>query len=138
MGLRVWSGRWTDRHANRPAFLRACVGLSAAVRRPGAAVLAGRDPALGPAGPGHAAGAGRPRGVGLAWRGLCRARHLAGARQAGSALGLANTAVFIACFHPHADPASAGLAGLAPVWLAAGGAALLPLPLLVPGAGPAQ
>lgn len=28
MVMRVWSGRWTDRRRNRPAYLRACCGLS--------------------------------------------------------------------------------------------------------------
>lgn len=28
MALRIWSGRWTDRHRNRPAFLRACCQLT--------------------------------------------------------------------------------------------------------------
>jgi predicted MFS family arabinose efflux permease len=31
MAMRVWSGRWTDRRRNRPAFLRACALTSAAV-----------------------------------------------------------------------------------------------------------
>jgi hypothetical protein len=96
-------------------------------------VLAGRDPALGPAILVMLLVLGGL--VVSAWHGVAYAELGTGRRApAGSALGLANTAVFIACFHPHADPASAGLAGLAPVWLAAGGAALLPLPLLVPGA----
>ena len=29
MGMRVWSGRWTDRRRNRPAYLRACAWTSA-------------------------------------------------------------------------------------------------------------
>lgn len=30
-GLRVWSGAWTDRHGNRPAFLRRCSLVTAAI-----------------------------------------------------------------------------------------------------------
>ncbi|REM40116.1 MFS transporter, partial [Mycobacterium tuberculosis] len=28
MVMRVWSGRWTDRNRNRPAYLRACSALT--------------------------------------------------------------------------------------------------------------
>ena len=31
MAMRVWSGRWTDRRGNRPAYLRACASLSVAL-----------------------------------------------------------------------------------------------------------
>src|SRR5450830_924235 len=95
MGLRVWSGRWTDRHGNRPAYLRACVGAVIAVFL-GLAALSALQSALPSAGGGWS-----PQGLqallaawlvlaGLvvsAWHGVAYAElaTLAGARQSGTA-----------------------------------------------------
>src|SRR5450830_514628 len=61
MGLRVWSGRWTDRHGNRPAYLRACVGAVIAVFL-GLAALSALQSALPSAG-----GGGQPKGSKRCW-----------------------------------------------------------------------
>jgi predicted MFS family arabinose efflux permease len=103
MAMRVWSGRWTDRRRNRPAYLRACARASAVlfVALALVALAAGRD-ALGPAVLQAAmVGTLALGGIGVsAWHGVAYAELAtrAGANQAGTALGMANTAVFGACF----------------------------------------
>src|SRR5450830_804349 len=147
MGLRVWSGRWTDRHGNRPAYLRACVGAVIAVFL-GLAALSALQSALPSAGGGWS-----PQGLqallaawlvlaGLvvsAWHGVAYAElaTLAGARQSGTALGLANTWVFVVCFvTPSLLPGLLQWQGWPAVWLAASACAALAGPLLLrPGAG---
>lgn len=149
MGLRVWSGRWTDRHGNRPAYLRACVGAVIAVFL-GLAALS----ALQQASPGDGWGLLThtpqvlPRLLaaclvlaGLvvsAWHGVAYAElaTLAGARQSGTALGLANTWVFVVCFvTPSVLPSLLQWQGWPAVWLAASACAALAGPLLLgPGA----
>ena len=143
MVMRVWSGRWTDRRRNRPAYLRACstlsVGLFAAL-----AVLV------------MAAGAQAADALALrvalvvllgvsgvcvsAWHGVAYTElaTLAGAARAGTALGMANTSVFLVCFvTPFSIPHLLALQGWAMVWLAASACALVAMPLLVPRAGAA-
>jgi hypothetical protein len=138
MVMRVWSGRWTDRRRNRPAYLRACAALSVLLFAALAAVaLAGEGRAVDS----------------LAWRvsmilllatsGVCvSAWHgvaytelavLAGAARAGTALGMANTSVFAVCFiTPFSIPHLLALQGWPLVWLAASACALMALPLLAP------
>jgi len=139
MVMRVWSGRWTDRRKNRPAYLRVCSWLSvlffAAL---GAAALGGAP----------ASDAAWSR-VGLmlllalsgvcvsAWHGVAYTElaTLSGAERAGTALGMANTSVFVVCFlTPLLIPHLLVLQGWPLVWLVASGCALLAVPLLQPAA----
>lgn len=148
MVMRVWSGRWTDRRRNRPAYLRACSGLSVLLFA-GLALLV----LLGGA---HAADSSALRvalvvllaasGVCVsAWHGVAYTElaTLAGAARAGTALGMANTSVFLVCFvTPFSIPHLMALQGWPLVWLAASACALVAMPLLVPrtvtGAAPDQ
>jgi predicted MFS family arabinose efflux permease len=150
MAMRVWSGRWTDRRRNRPAYLRACGALSVALFA-GLAALA--FAAGGQAAGGQAADSAALRiallvllgvsGVCVsAWHGVAYTElaTLAGAARAGTALGMANTSVFLVCFvTPFSIPHLLALQGWPLVWLAASACALVALPLLVPRAAvPAQ
>jgi predicted MFS family arabinose efflux permease len=129
MVLRVWSGRHTDRHRNRRAYLRgstlaAAVGFLALAL----AVLPGR---------------GMPTGLALAmivgagiavsaWHGVAYAElaTLAGPARAGTALGMANTVVYAGLFiAPAAIPHLLAASSWAGVWFAAGGVALVAVPL---------
>ena len=95
MVMRIWSGRHTDRHANRPAYLRGCVlvatmaflllGIVASINAPGwmlmvAIVLAGIAVS--------------------SWHGVgyTELATVAGSNHAGTALGMANTAVYVSFF----------------------------------------
>ncbi|MEG2630329.1 MAG: MFS transporter [Comamonas sp.] len=140
MVMRVWSGRWTDRRRNRPAYLRACSLLSAGLFAALAAlVLAAGTPAAD-------AWALRAALVVLlgacgvcvsAWHGVAYTElaTLAGAARSGTALGMANTSVFLVCFvTPFSIPHLLTLQGWTLVWLAASACALVALPLLVPAA----
>ncbi len=123
MALRIWSGRWTDRHRNRPAFLRACCQLTLALF----AGLAGLSWA------GHPAGSAAMGGALMVMLGICgicvSAWHgvaytqlagMAGAARAGTALGMANTSVFAVCFLvPLAIPHLLSAQGWGLVWACA-------------------
>jgi MFS family permease len=140
MALRVWSGRWTDRRRNRPAYLRVCSALTVllfALLGSAAAVANGS--------------AGEPSRVLLivllgiggvcvsAWHGVGYAElaTLAGAARSGTALGMANTSVFGVCFlTPLAIPYLLALQGWPLVWFAASACALVSLPLLSPKPAP--
>jgi len=138
MVMRVWSGRWTDRRRNRPAYLRACSALSVLLF----AALAVLVMAAGT----HVADSLALRvalvvllgvsGVCVsAWHGVAYTElaTLAGAARAGTALGMANTSVFLVCFvTPFSIPHLLGLQGWPLVWLAASACALVAMPLLVP------
>lgn len=138
MATRVWSGRWTDRRRNRPAYLRACSALSVLLF----AALA----ALALAAGARAADSQALRmalvvllgvsGVCVsAWHGVAftELATLAGAARAGTALGMANTSVFLVCFvTPFSIPHLLALQGWPLVWLAASACALLAMPLLMP------
>ncbi|WP_431111237.1 MFS transporter [Variovorax paradoxus] len=138
MVMRVWSGRWTDRRRNRPAYLRACSALSVLLF----AGLAGLVVAAGT----HTADSAALRialvvlllasGVCVsAWHGVAYTElaTLAGAARAGTALGMANTSVFLVCFvTPFSIPHLLTLHGWALVWLAASACALVAMPLLAP------
>ncbi|MBN3836367.1 MFS transporter [Burkholderia sp. Ac-20344] len=119
MVMRVWSGRHTDRHGNRRAYLRGSVLVAAG----SFALLA-------------AATAGSPQVplaaivVILVFAGICvSAWHgvaytelatLAGANHAGTALGMANTIVYLGLFAtPLAIPALLAISSWSVVWLAA-------------------
>ncbi|MET3496394.1 MFS transporter [Variovorax boronicumulans] len=138
MVMRVWSGRWTDRRRNRPAYLRACSALSVALF----AALAVLVMAAGT----HTADSPALRialvvllgvsGVCVsAWHGVAYTElaTLAGAARAGTALGMANTSVFLVCFvTPFSIPHLLALQGWPMVWFAASACALVAMPLLVP------
>jgi len=138
MVMRVWSGRWTDRRRNRPAYLRACGALSVLLF----AALAVLVMAAGT----HVADSLALRialvvllgvsGVCVsAWHGVAYTElaTLAGASRAGTALGMANTSVFLVCFvTPFSIPHLMALQGWPLVWLAASACALVAMPLLVP------
>ncbi len=140
MVMRVWSGRWTDRRHNRPAYLRACSALSVLL-------FAGLAVLVMAAGT-HAADSLALRvalvvvlgssGVCVsAWHGVAYTElaTLAGAARAGTALGMANTSVFLVCFvTPFSIPHLLALQGWPMVWLAASACALVAMPLLVPRA----
>jgi len=144
MAMRVWSGRWTDRRRNRPAYLRACSALSVLL-------FAGLAMLVMAAGT-HAADSAALRIalVGLlaasgvcvsAWHGVAYTElaTLAGAARAGTALGMANTSVFLVCFiTPFSIPHLLALQGWPLVWLAASACALVAMPLLVPRAAAAD
>jgi MFS family permease len=138
MATRVWSGHWTDRHRNRPAYLRACAWTSAALFAVLAGVaLAGERGVLdGLALRVAMAAALVASGIGVsAWHGVAftELATRAGAEQAGTALGLGNTAVFAVCFVT--PPAMAHLLlwqGWPLAWLAAGACALVALRGLAP------
>jgi MFS family permease len=138
MVMRVWSGRWTDRRRNRPAYLRTCSALSVGL-------FAGLAVLVTAAGT-HAADSLALRvallvllgvsGVCVsAWHGVAYTElaTLAGAARAGTALGMANTSVFLVCFvTPFSIPHLLDLHGWPMVWLAASACALVAMPLLAP------
>jgi MFS family permease len=144
MVMRVWSGRWTDRKRNRPGYLRACSALSVLL-------FAGLSLLVLCAGT-HAADSSALRmalvvllaasGVCVsAWHGVAYTElaTLAGAARAGTALGMANTSVFLVCFvTPFSIPHLLALQGWPLVWLAASACALVAMPLLVPRAAVAD
>ncbi|QTD90081.1 MFS transporter [Burkholderia anthina] len=119
MAMRVWSGRHTDRHGNRRAYLRGSVCVAAG----SFALLA-------------AATAGSPHvplaaivailvfaGICVsAWHGVAYTElaTLAGANHAGTALGMANTIVYLGLFAtPLAIPPLLAVSSWSVVWLAA-------------------
>ena len=119
MVMRVWSGRHTDRHGNRQAYLRGSVCVAAG----SFALLA-------------AATAGSPHvplaalvailvfaGICVsAWHGVAYTElaTLAGANHAGTALGMANTIIYLGLFAtPLAIPPLLAVSSWSVVWLAA-------------------
>jgi predicted MFS family arabinose efflux permease len=127
MVMRIWSGRHTDRHANRPAWLRGSalvalatfvlLGMAAAGKVPGwllmaAVVLAGIAVS--------------------AWHGVAYTELAteAGGANAGTALGMANTAVYVGLFlTPMAIPHLLAASSWPVVWWLAGLVALCTWPL---------
>ncbi|WGY68216.1 MFS transporter [Burkholderia cepacia] len=119
MVMRVWSGRHTDRHGNRRAYLRGSVLVAAGSFTLLAAATAG--------------GAHVPLAAIVAilvFAGICvSAWHgvaytelatLAGANHAGTALGMANTIVYLGLFAtPLAIPPLLAVSSWGVVWLAA-------------------
>ncbi|NHZ33846.1 MFS transporter [Massilia rubra] len=135
MAMRVWSGRWTDRHGNRARFLRAAAWISVLcfVILGVASCLLARTLADGPLVLAAMLVALAVSGVCVsAWHGVAYAElvTLAGAHRAGMALGMANTSVFVVCFATaSAIPHINALAGWAGVWLVGAVCAALALPL---------
>ncbi len=127
MVMRIWSGRHTDRRANRPAWLRGSAWLALATF-----VL------LGIAASGHAPGwvlmtAVVVAGIAVsAWHGVAYTELAteAGGANAGTALGMANTAVYVGLFlTPIAIPHLLAASSWPVVWWLAGLVALAARPL---------
>jgi len=129
--MRVWSGRWTDRHGNRRAYLLTCAWLSAALF----VVLAGVawmtsalsiDLAVMRVALVAAVVAG---GICVsAWHGVgyTELATLAGAQRAGTALGLGNTGAFAALgLTSLCLPQVLAWSSWPVVWLVAAGSALI-------------
>ena len=135
MVMRVWSGRYTDRHGNRRWFLRLCSMTSAL----GFAALGLLVLAAGATPGSHAAPAIAVllvvAGISVsAWHGVAYTElaTLAGASRAGTALGLANSFVFIAFFVvPTAIPALLLVWSWPGVWLVGAFCALIAWPILL-------
>ena len=137
MIMRVWSGRYTDRHGNRRWFLRLCSMTSAlGFAALGLLVLAaaatpGAHATLTPA----IAVLLVVAGISVsAWHGVAYTElaTLAGASRAGTALGLANSFVVIAVFGvPTAIPALLLISSWPGVWLVGALCALIAWPILL-------
>lgn len=136
--MRVWSGRWTDRHGNRRSYLRFCSGLGVLLF-----ILLAVLAALAPAAP-----APWPQwllaaivlmlvvgGICVsAWHGVAYTElaTLAGASQVGTALGLGNTCVFTVFFvAAQVVPALLNWLSWPWVWLAGAAVALLAWPIFL-------
>jgi len=137
MVMRVWSGRFTDRLGNRRSFLRLFSLLSAAAFATLAllvfvvATIPGWQPVLATTIVAVLVVAGI---CGSAWHGVAYTEiaTLAGASNAGTALGLANSFVFIAFFLvPLAIPGLLVVGSWTGVWLAAAICALVAWPVFL-------
>lgn len=133
--MRVWSGRWTDRHGNRRAYLRTCSALSVVLF-----VVLGVLAALAPpVWPQWVLGAVVLMLVAggicaSAWHGVAYTElaTLAGARQVGTALGLGNTCVFLVFFlAAQAVPLLLAWQSWPAVWLAGAVGALIAWPIFL-------
>lgn len=136
MVMRVWSGRYTDRHGNRRAYLRVSTWIAVASFVALAAATgfgAARTPAL-------LAAMIVLAGMCIsAWHGVAYTElaTLAGTARAGTALGMTNTAVYAGLFlTPIAIPHVLAAGSWTAVWLAAGVCASLALPLFPKPARP--
>ncbi|RUU88197.1 MFS transporter [Mesorhizobium sp. M7A.F.Ca.MR.176.00.0.0] len=137
MVMRIWSGRFTDRHGNRRQFLRLCSAFSAL-----AFAMLWLLVLFGPTVPGGqliwlavlpvvliVAGISVSAWHGVAYTELAT---LAGASHVGTALSLANTFVFVGFFLvPEAIPGLLHLWSWSGVWLAAAICALIARPIFL-------
>lgn len=135
MVARIASGRWTDRRGNRRAYLRGCIWLGFALFVALAGVAwAVRDTATDPAAVAAVAVLLAVAGICVsAWHGVAYTElaTLAGAQRAGTALGLANTCVYLGLFlTPLALPHLVAASSWPLAWGVAGGLMLAALPLL--------
>ncbi|MER9293662.1 MFS transporter [Mesorhizobium sp. M0510] len=137
MVMRIWSGRFTDRHGNRRQFLRLCSAFSAL-----AFAMLWLLVLFGPTVPGGQliCLAVLPvvlivAGISVsAWHGVgyTELATLAGASHVGTALSLANTFVFVGFFLvPVAIPGLLHLWSWSGVWLAAAICALIARPIFL-------
>ena len=127
MVMRIWSGRHTDRHANRPTYLRGSVLVALASFGLLAAVAALAAPGWLLMLAVIAAGICVSAWHGVAYTELAT---LAGAASAGTALGMANTAVYVGLFAtPVVLPHLLVAGSWAWVWAVAGLVALVAWPL---------
>ncbi|SAK39008.1 major facilitator transporter [Caballeronia glebae] len=129
IAMRVWSGRHTDRHGNRRAYLRVSTIVACA-----SFVALGIATAFGAVHwPVLLAAMLIFAGVCVsAWHGVAYTElaTLAGTARAGTALGMANTAVFVRFFvTPLAIPHVLAIGSWPMVWLVAGVCASLAWPL---------
>jgi len=118
MVMRVWSGRHTDRHGNRRAYLRVSVFVAAGSFTLLAAATAGSPHVPLPAIVAILVFAGV---CVSAWHGVAYTElaTLAGANHAGTALGMANTIVYLGLFAtPLAIPPLLAVSSWSVVWLA--------------------
>ncbi|MBQ1764060.1 MAG: MFS transporter [Aquincola sp.] len=137
--LRVWSGAWTDRHGNRPAFLQRCCLLVAVLFGVLALLAAWAVAVGGQGGPAHALSRWALWGLlvlagmlASAWHGVAFTELAvqAGLRHVGTALGLGNTLAFSAYFlTPLMVPLALRLGGWPAAWGLAAACALLARPL---------
>lgn len=135
MVARIASGRWTDRHGNRRGYLRGCAWLSfllfAAL---GALAWAVSGSASTPAAVISVAVLLAAAGIcASAWHGVAYTElaTLAGASRAGTALGMANSCVYLGLFlTPLAIPHVAAAASWPMTWVLAGLCMLAALPFL--------
>ncbi|TPL64006.1 MFS transporter [Mesorhizobium sp. B2-4-1] len=137
MAMRVWSGRFTDRHGNRRPFLRLCSALSAlaftllwllVLASP---TISGGQPVVMATLPVMLIVAGI---LVSAWHGVAYTElaTLAGAGHVGTALSLANSLVFIGFFLvPVAIPGLLHLWSWPGVWLSAAACALIAWPIFL-------
>ncbi|TIT97787.1 MAG: MFS transporter, partial [Mesorhizobium sp.] len=133
MAMRVWSGRFTDRHGNRRPFLRLCAALSALAFLVLwlLAIAAAGQPALMVFLPVMVVVAGISVS---AWHGVAYTElaTLAGAGHVGTALSLANTLVFVGfCLVPIAIPWLLIVFAWPGVWLAAAICAAIAWPIFL-------
>ncbi|MDX8499186.1 MFS transporter [Mesorhizobium sp. VK4C] len=133
MVMRVWSGRFTDRHGNRRPFLKLCAALSALAFLVLwlLAVAAAGQPALMVFLPVMVVVAGISVS---AWHGVAYTElaTLAGAGHVGTALSLANTLVFVGfCLVPIAIPWLLIVFAWPGVWLAAAICAAIAWPIFL-------
>jgi MFS family permease len=134
--LRVWSGRWTDRHGNRRAFLRACSLVCTAIFL----VLAGLALAAPHANLAPLLFVAIAAGgvAGSCWHGVAFTELAvqAGPRSVGTALGLGNTFVFGSYFlTPLLVPLLLAHGGWPLAWAAVAACAFAAGPLLRPRVG---
>ncbi|RWE35360.1 MAG: MFS transporter [Mesorhizobium sp.] len=133
MVMRVWSGRFTDRHGNRRPFLKFCSVFSALAFLVLwlLVIAASTQPALMPLLPAMVVVAGISVS---AWHGVAYTElaTLAGAGHVGTALSLANTLVFVGfCLVPIAIPWLLLLCAWPGVWLAAATCAAIAWPIFL-------
>jgi MFS family permease len=143
--MRVWSGRWTDRHGNRNAYMRACAAITVvffvllAAATAWCAQAVHTQPAL-PAFSLIALSVLLVAGgvAASAWHGVAYTElaTLAGHGRVGSALAMGNTGAFIAFWlAPSVIPMLLLAAGWPAVWLGAAACAALAWPAFArPGA----
>ncbi|AZS78986.1 MFS transporter [Achromobacter spanius] len=135
MVARIASGRWTDRHGNRRAYLRRCAQFSFLLFAGLGAVawaVSGAPTAAGAV----FAMAGLLAAAGIcasAWHGVAYTElaTLAGAARTGTALGMANSCVYLGLFlTPLAIPHVVAASSWPAAWVLAGVLMLAALPLL--------
>lgn len=138
--MRIWSGRWTDRHGHRRAWLRGCAALTVALFAllAAATACAGHGPRLPAAFVAPLALLLVAGGIAAsAWHGVAftELATLAGRERVGTALAMGNTGAFVAFWvAPSAIPLLLALGAWPAVWATAGVCAALAWPAFAPSA----